>query len=90
MLDVDTRTAILRLHGEGHGVRTIARALRVSRNAVKRVVSSGQAQVPVVERKTKPDQHLDTIRELHLSCRGNLVRVWRNCWPAACRCRTRP
>ena len=76
MLDVDTRTTILRLHGEGHGVRTIARALSISRNAVKRVVNSGQVQVPIIERTSKPDQHLEEIRELHTSCRGNLVRVW--------------
>lgn len=36
MLDLETRTAILRLHREGHGSRRIARALGVSRNAVRR------------------------------------------------------
>lgn len=37
MLDYDTRSAILRLRREGHGHLTIARALKVSRNAVRRV-----------------------------------------------------
>ena len=36
MLDLDTRTALLRLHREGHGTRAIARALGITKNTVKR------------------------------------------------------
>lgn len=75
MLELETRTAILRLHAEGHGARTIARALRVSRNAVRKVLRSGEAEVPALERATDLDPHLMRVRAMHLECAGNLVRV---------------
>lgn len=75
MLDHETRTAILRLHREGHGLRKIARALSVSRNAVRRVLRSGAADVPKLERNEQLSEHLDRIRELYVECEGNLVRV---------------
>ena len=75
MLELETRTAILRLHAEGHGARTIARALRVSRNAVRKVVRSGEAEVPLLDRTTDLDPHLVRVRALHVDCAGNLVRV---------------
>ena len=74
MLDLDTRTAILRLAAQGHGKRTIARLLKVSRNAVKEVLATGEVEVPI-DRTSKLDQHIDRIRELHASCGGNEVRV---------------
>lgn len=76
MLDVDTRTAVLRLKSEGHGIRTIARALGISRNAVRRVLKSGAPQVPPIERASQVDEHEDRILELYKACEGNLVRVW--------------
>lgn len=75
MLDHDTRTAILRLRAEQRGLGTIAHLLGVSKNAVRRVVRSGRAHVPRIERAEKLDEHLDTVRELHARCKGNLVRV---------------
>jgi len=75
MLDLDTRTAILRLSAEGHGVRAIARLLKLSRGAVRKVLRSGVAEVPALERDELLDPHLERIRELHVSCKGNLVRV---------------
>ncbi len=75
MLDLPTRNAILRLREKGHGVRTIARALRVSRNAVRRVLASGESEVPEFGRASSMDDHVDRIRELHDACEGNLVRV---------------
>jgi transposase len=75
MLDVDTRTAVLRLRDEGHGYRTIARALGISRNAVRRVIDSGVAEVPSIEKESQLDEHADTITELYAECAGNLVRV---------------
>jgi transposase len=76
MLDLNTRTAILRLHREGHGARRIARALGVSRNAVKKVIRSGRAEVPRMQgRETALDGELNRIRELHAECKGNQVRV---------------
>lgn len=75
MLDLDTRTAVLRLHREGHGAKKIAIALGVSRNAVRRVLRSGDAQVPALEREERLVPHIDRIRELYAACRGNRVRV---------------
>ena len=75
MLDLETRTAILRLRAEGHGAKRIARELRISRNSVKAVVASGEARVPPMARDTVLDDHIDRIRALHTLCRGNWVRV---------------
>lgn len=76
MLDADRRSAILTLAGRGLGIRTIARAVGVSRNAVRRVLGSGSATGKEVVRTEQLAPALETIRELHLLCRGNRVRVW--------------
>lgn len=75
MQDRDTRAAILRLRAEGHGTRTIARALSVSRGTVVRVLESGTAEAPALERQEKAEAHEAKIRELYTKCGGNLVRV---------------
>src|SRR5690606_7926340 len=75
MLDLDTRTAILRLSAEGHGVRAITRSLKLSRGAVRKVLRSGVAEVPALERDEILDDHLARVRELHGSRKGHLVRV---------------
>lgn len=75
MLDQDLRTAILRLHEQGRGVRSIARALNVSKNSVKRVLRDGHCEVPVLKRDDPFAGHLDRIRELYHDCQGNRVRV---------------
>ncbi len=53
----------------------IARAVGVSRNAVRRVLRDGHAQVPKLVRDESLATHLDRVRELYQSCKGNLVRV---------------
>jgi transposase len=75
MLDQTTRSAILRLREEGHGTRAIARALGISRGAVKDVLEHGSAEVPSVERAEKAARHRDEIIDLFVRCKGNLVRV---------------
>jgi len=60
---------------EGHGVRTIAKALRLSRNAVRDVVRSGVVEVPELEREERLNKSLDLVRSLHADCKGNMVRV---------------
>jgi hypothetical protein len=75
MLDHDLRATILRLQTQGHGIRTIARTLRVSRKAVRRVLRSGSPEVPPLEREDTLTPHLERIRELHQRCQGNRVRV---------------
>ena len=75
MLDERTRSAIFRLHEEGHGSRTIADVMGISRVSVKRVLREGQVEIPKVVRAEKAEPHRDLIMELHASCKGNLVRV---------------
>lgn len=75
MLDLETRTAILRLRQEGHGTKRIAQELRVSRTSVKKVLATGEPAVPRPDRATGLDDHIDKIRALHDVCQGNWVRV---------------
>jgi len=75
VLDLDTRTAILRLSRQGHGIKAIARLVGVSRNAVKRVIRSGEALVPTLRRAESLEPHEDRVRALCVTCEGNLVRV---------------
>ena len=76
MLDEHRRLAILTLSQKGRGVRTIARAVGVSRNTVRRVLESGSAKArePVHPEQLSPA--LETIKELYRDCEGNRVRVW--------------
>jgi transposase len=76
MLDHSTRTAILRLHEQGHGSRKIATALGVSRGAVRAVIASRHATVPDIERASQLDACLAQISALSKACKGNLVRVY--------------
>jgi hypothetical protein len=75
MLDQTTRQAILRLHEAGHGTRAIAKALRISRGAVRDVLAGGSATPPAFVRAERAEPHRDDILALHASCKGNLVRV---------------
>lgn len=75
MLDQSTRTAILKLSEQGHGTRAIARALQVSRGAVRKVLQSGTVEVPHLKRAEKADTYEADIRELLIRCKSNLVRV---------------
>ena len=75
MLDLYTRTAILRLAQQGHSRRAIARMLQLSRNAVRQVLASGACEVPGLERQELLSSHLDTVRTLYQACGGNFVRV---------------
>lgn len=75
MLDEASRTAILRLAEAGRGARAIARAMGISRNAVRKVLRSGSAEAPRLARAEKAEPHRDEILELHATCGGNLVRV---------------
>lgn len=75
MLDQTQRQTILTLREAGNGIRAIARALGISRVAVKRVLGSGEASPPQLERAEKADAHRDDILALLAECKGNLVRV---------------
>jgi transposase len=75
MLDESTRKTILSLHERGHGKRAIARALKVSRGAVRDVITSGTSDVEGLHRVEKAESHREEIEALYASCQGNLVRV---------------
>lgn len=75
MLDQSTRAAILKLRQQGHSIRGIARAMKVSRGAVRDVLRSATEIVPTRVRPEKATPYRDQILELHARCKGNLVRV---------------
>jgi len=75
MLNHTTRTAILELHEKGHGTRAIARALHISRGAVKRVIASRLFNPPTLSRAEKAEPYRQEIVELLERCHGNLIRV---------------
>lgn len=75
MLEQSTRTAIFKLREQGHGSRAIARALGVSRGAVRKVLEENTTEVPTLARVEKAEAYEADIRELLTLCKGNLVRV---------------
>lgn len=75
MHDEKLRAAILALHGKQHGVRAIAKALKISRGAVKEVIKSGRTEVPRLVRSQLCDPWREEILAQHSSCKGNLIRV---------------
>ena len=75
MLDEKTRAAILALHQAGNTKRAIARALKVSRGAVRKVLAANSTEVPQLDRQEKAEPYHDELVELFVRCKGNLVRV---------------
>jgi transposase len=75
MLDQGTRAAILKLEQQGHSIRGIARALKLSRGAVREVLRSATEIVPRLVRAEKATPYREQILELYALCKGNLVRV---------------
>src|SRR6266851_8188551 len=75
MLDQSTRTAILKLEQQGHSIRGIARAMKLSRGAVRQVLRSASEIVPRLVRAEKATPYREQILELYARCKGNLVRV---------------
>jgi transposase len=75
MLDEDTRTAILRLHAQGHGSRKISRALGIARDSVRRIIRSSSSTVPPLIRAERAEPWRDQILELYGRYEGHLGRV---------------
>jgi hypothetical protein len=75
MLDESTRTAILRLHEANHGTRAIAKALEISRGAVREVLREGTTQVPRIEREELAARYHELILEYYAKYKGHLGRV---------------
>ena len=63
MLDQGLRTAILSLRAKGHGTRQIARALQISRGAVRTVLKAGSPTVPRIDRAEKAAPYRAQILE---------------------------
>ena len=75
MLNRSLRTAILELRARQVGIRRIARTLKTSRQAVRRVLASQSADPPRLQRPERAEPFRQQILELYSSCQGNLVRV---------------
>lgn len=76
MIPKEMRRAVLFLrHKKNFGTRRIARALEMSRTSVIGILSSQNPEVPPMQRSQTLTEHLELIRELHMSCEGNLSRV---------------
>ena len=75
MISQELRIAVLTLHRQGHGSRKIAKDLEIGRTAVLEIIRSGQAGTVRRGKAHRLDPVIEVLRELHLSCRGNLVRV---------------
>ena len=75
MLSQAQRTAILELHTRGVAKREIARVLKISRVAVRKVLRSNSTAVPELQRPEKAEPYRRQILELFEKCQGNLVRV---------------
>jgi hypothetical protein len=76
MLSQSQRAAILELNAQKVSKHEIARVLKVSRLTVREVLRSGSSEVPSLPRTEKYEPYRQQILELHVSCKGNLVRVW--------------
>jgi transposase len=75
MLSQSQRTTILELHAQGISKREIARVLKLSRLAVRKVLASNSPTLPVLVRAEKAEPYRTQILELLAKCKGNLVRV---------------
>jgi transposase len=75
MLEQGVRQAILELQRRGQGVRAIARALQVSRAAVREILRRGSAEVPRLTRPEKALDHREDIRRRLRECAGSFMRV---------------
>jgi transposase len=75
MLDEATRSAIFKLHEQGHGSRAIAQALGVARASVRRVLGSGRVEVPELNRVQLAEPWRKQILELYTRYQGHLGRV---------------
>ena len=75
MLEQSVRQAILELQRRGQSVRAIARALQVSRAAVREVLRRGSAEVPRLARPEKALEHREDILRLLRECAGSFTRV---------------
>jgi len=75
MIDEATRTAILKLKSQGHGSRTIAKAVGVARSTVRQVIDNGSAEVPPLVRTELAEPYREQLLQLYARYQGHLGRV---------------
>ena len=73
MIPYEIREAILALNEQGQALREISRALKVSRNTVRRVLRQAPAKPP----REDPQQQamVALLPEIYRRCKGNAVRI---------------
>src|SRR5919204_7060685 len=74
MIEPEKRKAIYLLSQEGMSVREIARRLKVSRKAIRRIIRQG-GEVPPASRKEKIRIDPELLRQLHKECEGWNQRI---------------
>jgi len=74
MITADTRKAVFLLHQEGTPIRQISRQLRLSRNAVRRIIAQS-GQMPQSTRRPRLILDSELLRELHQECGGYAQRM---------------
>jgi transposase len=76
MLPEALRQAILLLNAQGRPLRDISRTLKVSRNAVRRVLRAGEGeQVPAPREDPRVQAVAAQLPGLYRDCKGNAVRI---------------
>ncbi len=89
MLDEATRSAILKLHEQGHSRRKIAADLNVARSSVSAVVASRRVEVPALVRSERAEAWRTQILDLHARFEGHLGRIHEALTRKGRRCRMR-
>ena len=74
MIDVEKRKAVFLLHQEGVSIRQISRQLRLSRNAVRRIIAQS-GQMPQSIRRPLLTLDPELLRQLHQECHGYAQRM---------------
>jgi transposase len=75
MLSLAKRTTILEMHESGIGIRKIARLLKISRVAARKVIRAQAPEPPKIEKPQLAEPHRDAILALYSQYQGNQVRV---------------
>jgi len=75
MIGQDKRKAVYLLHEEGVGIREIARSMKISPNAVVRIIAR-EGETPQTVRKDKIDIDADLLARLYTECQGRAQRVY--------------
>ena len=74
MIDADKRKAVFLLHQEGVSIRQISRQLRLSRNAVRRIIAQS-GKMPESIRRPVLNLDPELLRQLHQECHGYAQRM---------------